>query len=189
VAHHVLSILRRRLLDFLTILSLLLCLATVALWVRSYWRYDGVAHVSVSGDQQEVFESNYGELGHYSNHFGRSMPELLTLPRWYSYTKPSDSNGGPSSFARQNQFVQFDWVPGFGYANYETSLNDYVYRSLWFPHWFPVLLFAILPALRLRSILRTRRRHRCGLCPQCGYDLRATPERCPECGHAAPRRA
>jgi predicted amidophosphoribosyltransferase len=55
-------------------------------------------------------------------------------------------------------------------------------REVWFPYWFPVLLFAILPAFRLRSILRNRHRHRAGFCQHCGYDLRATPNRCPECG-------
>jgi hypothetical protein len=35
---------RRRLLACLSGLSLLLCLATVTVWVRSYWRFDGLFH-------------------------------------------------------------------------------------------------------------------------------------------------
>jgi hypothetical protein len=47
---------------------------------------------------------------------------------------------------------------------------------------------AVFPAGWLALALSRCRRTRCrlvqGLCPACGYDLRATPGRCPECGSA-----
>jgi hypothetical protein len=57
------------------------------------------------------------------------------------------------------------------------------------PHWFLVMLFAAGPAVALRRWgvrIYRRRRVVAGCCPGCGYDLRATPGRCPECGIRPP---
>ena len=51
----------------------------------------------------------------------------------------------------------------------------------------PILLFGLYPVwLMFPSVRRRRLQERwCkeGRCVKCGYDLRGTPDRCPECGH------
>ncbi|HEX4797298.1 MAG TPA: hypothetical protein VH370_26120 [Humisphaera sp.] len=57
--------------------------------------------------------------------------------------------------------------------------------DVWLPYWFIVAVTSIWPAIVLNVIRKSRRAKRraaSSLCAQCGYDLRATPEKCPECG-------
>lgn len=59
-----------------------------------------------------------------------------------------------------------------------------------FPLWVPLALTGGLAAWAYRLLVlarRERRRAATGLCPACGYDLRATPHFCPECGRTQGR--
>jgi hypothetical protein len=50
------------------------------------------------------------------------------------------------------------------------------------PAWPAAVALAILPVLWVLQTMRRSRRAQMGRCLTCGYDLRATRERCPECG-------
>jgi hypothetical protein len=80
----------------------------------------------------------------------------------------------PSPGFRARHYIDTRW-PGY-------RSDDWI---LALPHWLPMTLLLILPALWLNRLRKSRRANRLGLCPNCNYDLRATPDRCPECGTPA----
>lgn len=77
-----------------------------------------------------------------------------------------------------------DWR--FGGLTFGSSPSrNGVEKGVTIPYWMLALVCGALPismgAFRIR---RARAEMRTGLCPICGYDLRASKDRCPECGTA-----
>jgi hypothetical protein len=175
--HHAM---RRRLLNLLAALSLLMYAAVCALWVGSYSTAQFVGWSDPSRFLGALSMHGLVRLEHgtYPNdeqgwsHV--SYPTPASEPGLWGEVRARDRRGG--------------WLRRLGIATARTSYHadgKQVRRALYVPHWLLAALLLVAPLGRLRGTLRSRRRRRAGLCARCGYDLRATPDRCPECGTEA----
>jgi hypothetical protein len=185
---------KRRLFNVMAGVSMMLCLATVALWVRSYWRSDAMTFLATP--------SSSFFLGDWRGHL--DLTRQYIVPAVPSGWVATTSNYGHIDTARQDGHlsggVSFDphlALPNAFYLGHTVPLGTSVISSVqlfnqievWaVPFWLIVLAFATLPAIFALRALRASRRSIRGLCSTCGYDLRATPERCPECGTVPPRK-
>jgi hypothetical protein len=169
----------------LAMASLLLCLATAGLWVRTYWVGDEFfAHrPDASGSVAEHYAFNiWSHRGRLGGSFGWSeRPEAGPIPRWeFEFKHWSE---GPIALA----------IGDYGFSSFRGVSEDFAFntRTWSLPDWALVSAFAVLPAIfafrQIRAVRRRRHRARLGLCPACGYDLRASPGRCPECGRQGER--
>jgi hypothetical protein len=74
-----------------------------------------------------------------------------------------------------------------GWAVYDWTPARRMFHLIVIPSWLPPVLLGLLPAWWFPRRIRAwigHRRTRSGRCSACGYDMRGTPDRCPECGKA-----
>jgi len=149
---------RRIFLNAAGLVSAMLFIATFILWPRSYRHPQSIA------DRDSL---NFTHSDPY--YWLISNPGRLTFCRQVGKDWPNPT--------RQFEFLSLEFAGGW---NGRSSLVN-----LLVPYWMLAIVTAMLPTQRFfawKAVRRARRRKRLGLCPACGYDLRASPQRCPECG-------
>ena len=173
----------RRLLNLLAALSLLVCVALVVSWAPSFRGSRWVSWVrqdaSGSGFISCKLMISYGGLE-------------ASVTRFPVHDRGMVQDFGPLGlhYDRDLPWRRFENPLYFGAGRHVlNSTHGGTMQWAIVPLWAAAALAAAPPAIRVARWTRRRRRFRrraLGLCPRCGYDLRATPGRCPECGQTAP---
>lgn len=106
---------------------------------------------------------------------------------WYregTVMVPRVAPGGEVAYERG-----YERAEALGYPNTLAPPPNTAIVTAWqikFPPLLAMLFLGVLPMihflLKRRDSRRRRERVELGQCASCGYDMRATPERCPECG-------
>jgi hypothetical protein len=187
-------------------LSLLLALAAAVMWVRSYSRVERVQYTRLDARQTPrphtqwaitYLESCVGGL--QLRHMTAVSQGLQAFAR--AHQDPDGYHLGLRWLVddddRQMRYPTRGWVTAHTHliqcsiAGFEINKskwgpadNPNTSKSITVPHWFLVLVGMPLPVFTAMVAVRRRRRIRNGMCVNCGYDLRASKERCPECGEA-----
>ena len=170
---------KRYLLNLLTLVSLLLFVAIVSVWVVSYSVEVGLtyAHVPAGRGPVDVVVvecaagRGNGWVGFDSYSAAPDPTVAVASGAGWGFRRPSRDPAGRA----EERFL--------GFAYHDLKPGDWIhYTGVAFPLWLPALVFISFPSVISYRRIRGDRRRRLGLCPSCGYDLRATPGRCPECG-------
>jgi hypothetical protein len=154
----------------LTALSLLLCAATIVSWIRSYWRSDQIVYGPFNTTTFAIVTAARGRL-----QFGVAGEARAAFPY------PLESSWSHASGEATDLYPLLHRLLG-GEWGHRVDLPPWfsTRAAVAIPYGYAAVLFATLPAV---AYLRRARRLRFALrghCRICGYDLRATPDRCPE---------
>jgi hypothetical protein len=168
----------RWLFNFAAGASLLLCAATIVFWMRSYGQGpDGLDIVWDDSNFINIVADSDQGLVEFSVKFHDDPSTRFTAVqhRFYRGVRPPYYPSDPGTMFRRLLIFEAE-RSNMGPGNVEVK-----YVEMRFPHWVAFFALAGFPLVRFLRHRARSLRIRSGRCV-CGYDLRATPAQCPECG-------